>query len=119
MRRVLQWLGRIPAGLWAAAAVALTILGMYLRGRHLQAQIIEEKAKSIKARAKAGAMRHTGRAEVHREAVARHEARIIGIEQERDALQELMQDDSTRIATAPDEEVTKTYLDLVSKVPEE
>lgn len=118
LKRVLGWLKSIPAGLWAALGVGLTILGMYLRNRKLHADLAQEQVRSIAARAKANAARHRGKSDVYREQVAVHEQRIEDLEKERKLLERLSEAEDTRIATMPEQEVTERYLELTRKVSE-
>lgn len=115
--RIAGWLKRIPLGLWAAGAAALTILGLYLRGQRLHAELAAERLKSVSARAKANAARHNGRAEGYRAEVAQHEMRIDVLEQKRTVLEQLSREDSKRLATLPPDEITEKYLELVRNVP--
>ncbi len=78
--RVWDALKRLPASAWVAFGAALALLGLYLRGRRLEAELAQAKLQQVVSQAHAGISKNEGRAAVHLERVKAAERRIEEIE---------------------------------------
>jgi len=105
----------IPVGVWAALGVGLTLLGLYLRGRRLEAEIARTKLKAEAANAKAQAARSGGRAEVHLDAAAKHRERAIALEHSSKVVRAEGEKEQRRLAALPPDKITEEYLKLAMK----
>lgn len=105
----------VPLGLWAALGVGLTILGLYLRGRRLEAELGRAKLGEQAAAAKADASRNAGRAEAHLETADLHAARAQELSEKVDKIREAGSKEAQRLAALPPDKITAEYLKLAER----
>jgi len=105
----------VPAGLWAAATVAGSLLLLYLRGRRLEAELAAEKLKTVAARSAAVTAKHEGRAEVHHQRADAHAERAAEIASKVEIVERQGEIEKKRISTMPASKVTQEYLDAASR----
>jgi uncharacterized protein YdaU (DUF1376 family) len=105
----------VPAGVWAALGVALSLFFMYLRGRRLEAELAAEKLKTHAADAAAKSARSEGKAQVHLEAAAKHEHRVEELQDKVIEVGQLGKKEQARIEAMPPSKVTSEYLKLATQ----
>ena len=115
MRQLWIRLKHVPLGLWAALGVAVTILGMYLRGRRLEAALAQEQLKTAAAHAASLSAKSEGKATVHLENAAAHEAKAEKIQQEVLRVQAMGKVEQKQLAALPPSAVESEYLKLAQR----
>ena len=108
-------LKHVPVGLWAALGVAVTVLGMYLRGRRLEAALAQEQLKSAAAHAASLSAKSEGKATVHLENAAAHEAKAEKLQQDVVRVQSMGKTEQKQLAALPPSAVEAEYLKLAQR----
>lgn len=108
-------LKRVPIGLWAAIGVALALLGLYLRGRRLEAELARERLHKTAALARAATAADRGRAEVHLERARVAATRIDHIESARELATASGAREERRLAALPPDKVHEEYMRLIGR----
>ena len=118
MKRILDWLKRVPAAVYAALGAAVAIAVLILRGRRLEAELARSRVKEQAEKAKALTAKHEGRREVHveRAEVARKEAEELQAEVERIEIEGA--EEKARIDKLGDKELHEEYLALARRAKE-
>jgi predicted RNase H-like nuclease (RuvC/YqgF family) len=118
MRKVWDYLKRVPAAVYAALGTALAIALLVLRGRRLEAELAKSKVREQAEKAKAVTAKHEGRREVHveRAEVARKEAEELQAEVER--IEAEGSEDKARIDRLEGTELHEEYLALARRAKE-
>jgi hypothetical protein len=105
----------VPVGVWAALAVAMSILGLYLRGRRLEAELGRAKLSAQASEAKSKAARASGRADLHLDIADEHNARANDLEAKAKLIRTLGDKEQARLAALPPDKITDEYLKLAEK----
>jgi hypothetical protein len=105
----------LPAGVWAALGAALALLGMYLRGRRLEAQLAEARLRAEAAKAAAVGAKAQGAAEVHLDRAKKHEEVADDLQKRVEAVAQARAAERERIANLPPDKVTREFLKLTEK----
>lgn len=105
----------VPVGIWAALGVGLSILGLYLRGRRLEAELGRAKLAAQASEAKSKAARASGRADIHLDVADEHNARANELEAKAKLIRTLGDKEQARLAALPPDKVTEEYLKLAEK----
>lgn len=103
----------LPAGVWAALGVALTLLGLYLRGRRLEAELAKSLFQTATAKAASVGAKAQGKAEVHLQQAEVHAANALDITKKLDAIQDAGEKERKRLSAMPASQVTDEYLKLI------
>lgn len=110
-----NYLKNVPAGIWAALAVGGVILGLYLRGKRLQAELVKAKFQASVAEAEALTARNQGAAAAHLGAAQEHAQNAAVIETAITEIQATGQADLTRLHAMSAAQVTEDYLKLFQR----
>lgn len=102
----------VPAGVWAAILVGGTILGLYLRGRRLEAKLAESRVALSGARAKADIAKDRGRAEVFEAQAEVHASHVEDLESARVMVREVAAEERERLQRLEPEEISEEYIRL-------
>jgi hypothetical protein len=105
----------LPAGVWAALAVGLTLLGLYLRGRRLEAELAKSLFQTATAKAKSVGAKAQGKAEVHLQQAEAHATNAQAISKKLEAIQAAGETERKRLAALPASQVTDEYLKLLKQ----
>lgn len=108
----------VPLGVWAALTIGLSILGLYLRGRRLEAELGKAKLAVYASEAKASAANNTGRADAHLQAADAHAERARDLEKTLDTISEASAKEHKRLVALPPEQITAEYLKLAERKKE-
>lgn len=108
-------LKRVPLGLWAALGVALTLLGLYLRGRRLDAELARANLQKVAAKAHAATARNLGKADVHLEQAREAQTRIEIIRAAQQLASMSGKQEERRLVALPPDRVHEEYLKLLEK----
>jgi len=100
----------VPAGIWAALGVALTILGLYMRGKRLQAELAQAHVDTEAAKAAAAGAQDLGKAMVHLDAAEQHAAKAASIQQTLKVVETSGAEEQKRIHALPASKATSEYL---------
>ncbi len=114
-QQIWEKLKRVPVGLWAALGVALALLGLYLRGRRLDAELAKAKLERTVADSRATTAKDQGRAEVYQERVRAADRRIEGIRSARDLAVMAGAAEEKRLAALKPDRVHEEYLKLLER----
>lgn len=100
----------VPAGLWAALGVALTVLTLYLRGKRLQGELAKARLDTEAAKAKAAAAQDIGKAMVHIDEAESHRKKAEQIQKAITTVETHGVDEQKRIHALPASAITDEYL---------
>jgi hypothetical protein len=100
----------VPAGLWAALAVAGSLFALYLKGRRLEAELAKAKLQTETAKAAAVGARAQGRAETHLKRADEHAAKAALIEIQLEEIRAVGASDQKKLNAMPPSAVTAEYL---------
>lgn len=103
----------VPAGVWAALAVAGALLKLYLDGKRLQAELTKAKFDAGIAQAAAITASNTGAAVAHIESAEAHAQKAADLVNTLSEIQKSGQSELKRLHTLPPAKVTKEYLELL------
>ena len=109
------WLKRVPLGVWAALGAAFALLELYLRGRRLEAELVQARLQQASAQARAGIAKNAGRAEVHLESARKAERRIEEVETARALANASGREDARRLSALSPDLVHSEYMKLLVK----
>jgi hypothetical protein len=115
LNRVWEFVSRLPLGLWAALAVGLTMLELYLRGRRLDANLAQEKLQHVASEARANMARNAFREELHLERARIAQHRIEEIETARALAASSGSKEEKRLSTLDAKAVHVEYMKLLMK----
>jgi hypothetical protein len=109
-KHTLLRLRTLPTGVWAALGVALTILGLYMRGKRLQAELAQAHVDTEAAKAAAAGAQALGKAMVHLDAAEQHAAKAVSIQKTLKAIETAGAEEQKRIHALPASKVASEYL---------
>lgn len=105
----------VPAGLWAALGVALTILTLYLRGKRLQGELAKARLDEEAARAKFKAAEDLGKSMVHFEEAEDHAKKATKLQDAILIAEQHGAEEQKRIHALPASKITDEYLKLLKE----
>jgi predicted Zn-dependent peptidase len=100
----------VPAGIWAALGVALTILGLYMRGKRLQGELAQARVAEDAAKAAFVGAKDLGKAMVHIDAAEQHAAKAEAIQKMIDTIEKSGVDEQKRLHALPASKIPREYL---------
>lgn len=112
-QHLLNRLRAVPAGVWAALGVATTLLGLYLRGRRLQAELAKAQLDASVAIAASAGAQDLGKAMVHIDNARIHSEKAATIEAQLKVIETAGVKEQARIHAMPPKQVTSEYLERI------
>lgn len=109
-QHLLNRLRAVPAGIWAALGIAVTILSLYLRGKRLQGELVRARADTEAAKAKAAGERDLGKAMAHLDEANAHRAKAEVIKTTLKQIEDVGTNEQKRIQAMSQKQVTAEYL---------
>lgn len=103
----------IPVGVWAALGVATTLLGLFLRGKRLEAELAQSKLKEEASKAAVTGALSMGKAQVHLERAGEHAAKAALIEAQLLNIKDQGETEQKRLRAMPPSQVTDEYLKML------
>lgn len=105
----------VPAGLWAALGVALTLLGLYLRGKRLQGELAKARLDEEAAKAQASAATDIGKSMVHLDQAEAHQQKAAQLQKTITTVSKMGEAEQAHLHAMPASEVTDAYLKMLQE----
>jgi len=115
MKKFWNMLKRVPAAVYAALAVGVAILLLYLRGRHLEAELAKTRVREEASRAKAHAAEQWGKRAIYEKMADQAAAEAHELEKEARRIQAEDQAERKRLDGLSDDQIQKEYLELAER----
>jgi uncharacterized membrane protein YfbV (UPF0208 family) len=112
-QHLLNRLRSVPAGVWAALGIATTILGLYLRGRRLQGELVKAQADKEAAKALSVGAKDVGESMAHLDAANAHRAKAEVIKNTLRQIESAGEAEQKRIHAMSQSQVTDEYLRMI------
>jgi uncharacterized membrane protein YfbV (UPF0208 family) len=112
-QHLLNRLRAVPAGVWAALGIATTILGLYLRGKRLQGELVKARAATEAAKALSAGATDVGKSMAHLDAAAKHRANAEVIKKTLSQIEFAGEEEQKRIHAMSQNQVTDEYLRMI------